>query len=136
MKHSKRPTWNEFWATINGEEWLAAKALLELCDAVRRNASQWLEWTHYMDPIPPRPDLNFAEWVADVDERGRGWSSTEWRIFDIVAALVTPGRPVVLVGTFDLLGSYQIEAWRILVNWGTGGDNRTYPGRAIVTERR
>lgn len=30
------------------------------------------------------------------------------------------------------LGSWELDAWRILVAWGTGGNNREYQGRATV----
>jgi hypothetical protein len=31
-------------------------------------------------------------WVKDVDEQGPGWSGTQPRLFDVVAALVVPDR--------------------------------------------
>ncbi|GAB3750762.1 hypothetical protein [Microlunatus parietis] len=120
-------TWNEYWARVGSEEWLAAKALLELSPAVRRDASLWL-----LAVGDDRRDP-WQAWVDDVDTRGRGWSSTERRLYAIVASLTT-GRLLDL-STIANLGSWETAAWAILVDWGTGGNNREYPGRARVVAR-
>lgn len=80
------------------------------------------------------PELNWRAWVADVDLRGRGWSSTEWRLFAVVAALTT-GRPLTIVGVLDRRGSWEADVWRVLTEWGTGGDNRGNPGRSTAVRR-
>ncbi|GAB3765698.1 hypothetical protein [Microlunatus parietis] len=117
-------TWNDFWKTVGSEEWLAAKALLELSRAVGNDAARWL-----LDDVE-HEDGPWQAWVDDVDANGRGWSSTEWRLFGIVASLTT-GRPLDL-STLAYLGSWETAAWAVLVDWGTGGNNREYPGRARV----
>ncbi len=64
---------------------------------------------------PPGPEsdtwiydttLDWEGWVADVDERGRDWSSTEWRLYDLVTGLTT-GRPFNIVGVLDRMGSWE-----------------------------
>lgn len=140
-----RPTWDEYWARVGSEEYLAAKQLLEL-SSIRYDAAQWLEWHrdrqydddgNYVGLGDPWPTLNWDAWIADYDETGRGWSSTEHRLFRIVAALVASDeRPFPMRETLGYLGSWETEVWRVLVDWGTGGNNRNLPGRATVTARR
>jgi hypothetical protein len=122
--------WNAFWNGVSGEDWLAAKALLDLCPTpLRSEARSWL-----------RPDadgggrgwLDWDGWIADYDERGRGWSSTEHRLFAVIASLVDPDRPLALTRTLGYLGSWEGDVWRILTEWGTGGNNRDCPGRMTV----
>lgn len=115
--------WDQTWADIDGEAWLAAKALLELSPALRRDAIQWMS----------RRSIDWDGWIASVDEDGRGWSSSERRLFEIVAALVAEEpRAVPIRGLLDNMGSWENDVWRILVNWGTGGNNRDLPGRAAL----
>lgn len=140
-----RPTWDVYWAKVGSEEYLAAKALLEL-SSIQLDAEQWLEW--HRDEMwdddhnpagwsAPYPTLDWDEWVRDVVEQGRGWSSTEHRLFRLVAALVaTDPPPFALRDTLGYMGSWEKEVWRILVDWGTGGNNRDYPGRATVISTR
>jgi hypothetical protein len=134
--------WEQFWRRVDGEDWLTAKALIELSPALHREAADWLA---------RGPSLR--DWVDDVDERGRGWSSTEGRLFRVVAALLDPApdavdahevpyaiqigdgrvrRAVPLSYFLDLMGSWEGDFWHILTNWGTGGNNRDHPGRATV----
>lgn len=139
-----RPTWDEYWARVGSEDFLAAKILLEL-SSIRYDAEQWLEWHQDKqfddDGNPagwsdPHPTLDWDAWVADYEETGRGWSSTEHRLFRIVAALVASDeRPFPMRETLGYLGSWETEVWRVLVNWGTGGNNREYPGRSTVVPR-
>jgi len=135
-----RPTWAEFWARVGDEDWLAAKALLEL-SSIRREAESWLRWER--DPLyddsgepfgytDPYPVLDWEAWIADYDAEGRGWSSTEHRLFALVAALVIPDRQIAFRSVLGYMGSWETEVWRILTEWGTGGNNREYPGRATV----
>lgn len=119
--------WDEFWAGVGSEEWLAAQRLLELSPVLQRDARLWVLANTADDDDP------WQAWADDVDARGRGWSSTERRLFGIVAALTT-GRPLDL-STLGNLGSWEIDVWQILVDWGTGGNNREYPGRAWVVAR-
>lgn len=117
-------TWDEIWSGIDGEAWLAAKALLELSPTLQRDAMQWMQ---------APPELDWDGWIGDVDTAGRGWSSTEHRLFDVVAALTaTEPRAVSLRGVLDAMGSWESEVWRVLVEWGTGGNNRDVPGRVTV----
>lgn len=141
---SARPTWGEYWETIGNEQLLAAKALLELSVTVRRDVENWLRWQHDEAwtatdgthiPAERWADLDWDGWAADVDERGRPFSSTEGRLVELVAALAAR-RPLQLDGVFNLMGSWETDVWRILTEWGTGGDNRDRAGRATVTTRR
>lgn len=121
---------------------MAAKALLEVDDrrTVQRDAERWLnrssvsgfrdesgEWIWGLE-------LDWEARVTDVDTRGRGWSNTESRLFQLVAALLT-GQPLKIVGVLDLMGSWETNVWRILTDWGTGGDNRQRPGRSAAVPR-
>lgn len=133
-----RPTWEDAFAGVGSEEWLTAKALMEvdphrtlINDAVqfispngngyRADDGSWVE----------EVTVDWDAWVEDVYERGRGWSSTENRLFNLVASLVTD-RLVSIRDVLGYLGSWEYDVWRILVDWGTGGNNREHPGRASV----
>jgi hypothetical protein len=140
-----RAAWAAYWSDVNGESWLSAKALLELSPSLLGEAAGWVKLGR---------DLH--EWVRAVDADGRGWSSTEARLFRIVAALIDPypevdsrnlppyvvipdpnlsdrGRRLIpLTDCLDSMGSWETEVWQILVNWGTGGNNREYRGRATM----
>lgn len=141
-KYPDTATWDGYWAGISGEDWLTAKALIELSPALHTEAMAW---------VAGGRDL--LAWVAHVDGGGRGWSSTEGRLFRVVAALLDPVpdvidardvpyamqagvdrvvRGVPLSHFFDLMGSWEGEFWRILTTWGTGGNNRDRPGRMTL----
>lgn len=141
---STRPTWDEYWATIGDEQLLAAGALLELSATVRADVENWLCWQHEQAwtatdgtqvPAERWADLDWDGWAVDVEERGRPFSSTEGRLVEIVAALAAR-RPLQLDGVLNLMGSWETDVWRILTEWGTGGNNRDRAGRATVTTRR
>ncbi len=123
--------WSTCWPEVGSEEWLAARALLELSPALVGEAASWVAQGG------GRPGA-LLDWVADVDREGRGWSSTERRLFAVAAALIDPvdddGEPrtVPLVGLLDLMGSWEGDVWRILTDWGTGGNNAGRPGRWAV----
>lgn len=135
------PTWEQYRAAIRNEEWLAAMRLLEVevFPTVRRDAEQWLAFPEVdgerdADGVwRPAPELDWEGWVADVDQRGRGWSSTEWRLFELVAGLTT-GRPFNIVGVLDQMHSWEAAVWGVLVDWGTGG-GAGRPGRLAVLPR-
>jgi hypothetical protein len=122
------PTWEDYFARVGNEELLTAKALLTIdphVDAVRRDAERWLRYSdtyYYRDEqsgtMRYDPVLDWDDWVNDVDTRGRGWSSGEWRMYDLVAGLTT-GRPFNIVGVLDRMGSWKADVWRILTQWGT-----------------
>lgn len=141
--------WTAYWADINGERWLTAKALIELSPSLHREATSWVDAGH-----------DLRDWIRDVDDSGRGWSSTEARLFHVVAALVDPypndedargrtiplqpytvetgrgrRRLIPLADCLDSMGSWEAEVWQVLVNWGTGGNNREHGGRARVVTR-
>lgn len=138
------PSWQTYWETVGSEDFLAAKALLELSPTLQADAGRWLRWNEneiYGDKgeitgtrLSPR--LDWAAWIADVDDEGRGWSSTEGRLFKLVASLIQPDRPITLHGTLGYLGSWELPVLQALVTWSTGGDNRTTPGRARVETTR
>lgn len=142
--------WDSYWRGVGSEEWLTARQLIELSPSLRSEAASWLRTGKGRD---------LTDWIHDVDDTGRGWSSTESRLFRVVAALIDPypdadwvedlpslplyvvkvgddyKRTVPLVYFLEQMGSWEIDVWRILVNWGTGGNNREYPGRATVVAR-
>ena len=132
------PWWEQYFNSVSNKEWLAAKALLETDPhrVVLRDAAHWIldsevhghldesgEWVWELE-------MDWDAWVYDVEDRGRGWSGTEHRLFALVAALVTR-EPIPLVGVLDMMGSWEADVWRILTEWGTGGDNRRRPGAPL-----
>lgn len=126
----QRPTWDEFWCTVGSEEWLTAKALIELSEVVHADAAEWLR---YNDRGRDRSaDLDLRGWIADVDEAGRDWSRTERNLFELAASMIDSDRKVSLQRLLSYTGSWEREVWSILVCWGTGGDNRGYQGRSAV----
>lgn len=123
--------WGRFWADVTDRDWLTAKALLEVCAVVRRDAARWIEQGEY--GLVARWD----DWIASVDKHGRGWSSTENRLFDLVSSLLaSEPRPVHLRDVLDSMGSWEPAVWRILVEWGSGGNNRDLPGRLTTAPRQ
>lgn len=133
------PTWEETFARYGSEEILAAKALIEISPALLRDARRYLDWSPtdgYRDAggvWHASPRFRGDQWLGSVDDVGRGWSSTEWRLFRIVECLLDPRRSLSLVGVLDGLGSWEAPAWRILVCWGSGGNNRDHPGRLALS---
>lgn len=143
--------WDTYWHGVGSEEWLTARQLIELSPALHSEAAAWLKTGKGWD---------LTDWIHDVDDTGRAWSTTESRLFRVVAALIDPypdadwvegnstlplyvvkvendryKRTVPLVYFLEQMGSWETDVWRILVNWGTGGNNREYPGRATVVAR-
>ena len=119
--------------------------LVDLSPALRADASQFLSWSttpvydsDHWDAkqigvrVTDEPEWDWEAWIASIDADGPGWSSTEWRLFRLVASVLDPERPMLLRGNLDQMGSWETEAWRILVNWGTGGNNREWPGRVQI----
>lgn len=144
LTEGQRDAWVAYWRNVGSEEWLTAKALLELSPALHGEAASWVAVDGYRDGL--------RAWIDDVDENGRGWSSTESRLYRLVAALIDPHpdadaprdawetsvdgrvRRVVPVSYFlELMGSWEGDVWRILTEWGTGGNNREHRGRYTVT---
>jgi hypothetical protein len=136
------PTWKTLVESVNSEECPTAIALLNVDQhgVVRNDAERWLHHSSFgrLDLESGvwifNTALDWEGWVADVDERGRAWSSTEWRLYDLVAGLTT-GRPFNIVGVLDRMGSWEAEVWEILTEWGTGGDNNGCPGRSAAVRR-
>jgi len=140
------PTLAQLRAEVGSERWLAGLALLELSPALRRDAEQYTAWSEgggrfLPDPESedggsiwmPNPVMDWAEWFKNVNDYGRGWSSSEHRLFDLIAGLTVEEERTDLVGVLTGLGSWQEPALRIVVEWATGGNNRDRPGRATVT---
>lgn len=139
-----RPTLDQVRTGVGNEDLLAALALLDLSPAVAGDAARFTEWSRDGRYIPttgdvddvvlqPDPGLDWEAWVADVDSRGRGWSSTEWRLYDLVAALAAD-RPMQLKGVLDGMNSWERDALAVLVQWASGGNNRDLPGRLTITK--
>ena len=139
-----RPTLTQLRDGIGNESWLAALALLDLSTPVALDAARFTGWSRDggrftrdgNDPngaavFHPDPEMDWDAWCADVDAEGRGWSSTEKRLYQLVAALATD-RPVHLSGVLDSLGSWQREVLRVLVEWASGGNNRDRRGRITI----
>lgn len=128
------PAWEEFWSGIDGEDWLTAKKLIELSPALLASCSQWLR---YRDVGRDRTaDLDLAGWVADVDESGRGWSTYEFKLYEVVACILEPDRQVSLYRLLDYLGDWTEPVWAALVAWGSGGNNRDRQGKLAVIPNR
>lgn len=121
---------------MGNTEWLAARALLEpdIYRTVQRDAERWITNPQRDGSLSNSGtwvwelELDWEGWVADVDTRGRGRSGGEYQLFELTAGPLT-GRPFNGVGVLDRMGSREVEAWRILTEWGTGRDNRGRPGR-------
>lgn len=136
-----RPTLAQVQSTVGSEQWLAALALADLSDDVRTDLARWTAWgdcgtyTYDGDARTFHPDaiVDWEAWARDVEENGRGWSSSEaWPLFDLIAALTTDGG-VVHPRTLVKLGSLgQQDALGILVDWASGGNNRDRGGRYKV----
>jgi hypothetical protein len=123
-----RPTWEQYSAHASNEECAAAIAALE-CDPFRvvlTDAARWLRYSPFRDGVYvdgtfcPDPYLDWDAWVSDVDQRGRGWSSTQWRLYAIAAGLAT-GREFNIVGVLDRLNEWTLPVLQVLVTWSTGG---------------
>ncbi|WP_341925235.1 hypothetical protein [Nocardioides psychrotolerans] len=148
LNAAARPSWNEGWAHIGSEDMLAAKALIELSGDLASDAVVWLGYQQFpvyaseawdAERIGTRrgdPIFLYEEWIADVDAAGRGWCSSADRLFHIVAALLDPERTLNLRATLGYgVGSLETDVWRILTEWGTGGNNRDRAGRLSVVHR-
>ena len=140
--------WSAAFASVGSEEWLTARRLIELSAALFFDAQSWVARAGDAGAL--------VDWIRDVDENGRGWSSTEGRLFRLVAALVDPypdedatpaqdpwiawseGKPrrVIPVAYFlEMMGSWEGQVSAALVDYMTGGDNRHHLGRWTVTPR-
>lgn len=138
-----RPTIAQVGEGVGNEAWLAALRILSISATVQADAAQFTEWSRggrFVDEpdgpetariFMPDPSLDWEAWVADVDEHGRGWSSTEHRLYELVAGLVIRGRTVDLVDTLGNLGSWERDILQTLVTWASGGTPTT-PGRLTV----
>ncbi|GEM_PF-6838473 len=134
---------------VGSKEWLAGLALLGLSPTVSADAARFTEWSKESGSYSyegegddragtfhPVPRMDWEAWAADVDEPVRGWSSTEWRLFHLVAAITVAERTIQLSGTLDALGSWEGEALDIIVQWASGGNQRERLGRyAAMTTR-
>lgn len=143
-----RLTLAELRREVGNEEWLAALALLDLSPTVAADAAQYTNWSRdsgrftyagdgaqRVSILHPDPEMDWIGWVADVENCSRGWSSTERRLYKLIAALTTD-QPLLLAAVLDMLGSLEFEVLDVLVQWASGGNNREYPGRLAVTGLR
>ena len=143
----ERPTLDQVRATVGSEEWLTALALLDVDPhhVVARDVARFTEWSRdggtytyegegddKVSTFHPDALVDWQAWITDYDENGRGWSSTEQRLAQVVAAVVDHERGIPIAGLLDYMGSWEGEVWRILTEWGTGGNNRDLPGRYTV----
>lgn len=136
--------WAKYWSGVGNEEYLTVRALLELSYDVRVTVAQHLTWVPEETEVYDGEEYTtggywkldwdaFAASLDATDDTRPLFSSTGERLARLVAALTTGSEFAV----FDLarMGSWETEVWQILVNWGTGGNNREYPGRAKVVAR-
>lgn len=127
-KHNSSPTWTQYTAAATHPDLTAAIAVIET-DNWNQLSHDAARWTRYRDVRRIEAELDWEAWIKDVNERGRGWSSAQFRLFDLAAALATD-RPIQVTETLRSLGNWEPEVWRILVAWGTGGNNREASGRS------
>ena len=135
--------WNAYWTGVNSERLLAVRALLDLSGTVRADVAKWLNIKR--DPMfnddgeqvgeDEYVNIDWEAWAADFDANGRPFSSTELHLAELVAALAAD-KPIKLARVLEYTGSWETELWRVLVDWGTGGNNRDLPGRATVVDQR
>lgn len=118
--------WSEYWATVGNEEWLAARQLLGISARVRGF------YACFLAEVPPfeadgasteldtyRRELHL-DWAAAAGRISEeGFSSTEYRLARLVAALTT-GEPISLED-LTRMGSWTARVWQTLVEWGTDG---------------
>lgn len=149
-----KPSLDQVRASVGSEDWLAALALLALSPTLTHDVAEFTEWSrdggsytyegegeNKTSTFHPTAQMDWDAWWADVVKNGRGWSSTEHRLAQLVASLTAsvddePVR-IPLLGTLDYMGSWEADVWRILAEWGTGGNNREQPGRytTVVNQR-
>ncbi|GGN07688.1 hypothetical protein GCM10009721_39210 [Terrabacter tumescens] len=129
MSDPMRPSWDRYRQWVSNEQLVAATAVLDVDPAgvVRQDATAWLTFSTesrqrdehgnwHWDPV-----LDWEAWVSDVETQGRGWSSNQWRLYDVAAGLAAD-RPFNIVGVLDRLSEWRGQVWRVLVLWGTGAD--------------
>lgn len=134
--------WNAYWARVDNERLLAVGALLDLSSTVREDVAQWLRTEK--EPLfnddgaevgeEEYVNVDWDGWATDFETTGRPFSSTEANLAKLVAALVAD-RPINLARVLEYTGSWETALWKVLVEWGTGGNNRELPGRATVVVR-
>lgn len=134
--------WLEYWACIDNERLLAVGALLDLSLTVREDVARWLRTD--MEPLfdddgdevgeQECVNVDWDGWAADVEAAGRPFSSTEGNLAKLVASLAAD-KPISLAQVLEYTGSWETQLWTVLVEWGTGGNNRDLAGRATVVAR-
>jgi hypothetical protein len=135
---ARNQLWLEYWAGIDNERLLAVGALLDLSHTVREDVARWLRTE--MSPLcdddgdeageEEYVTVDWDGWATDLDA-GRPFSSTETNLAKLVAALAAD-KPINLAQVLEYTGSWETQLWAVLVEWGTGGNNRDLPGRATV----
>lgn len=131
--------WNSYWSDVRNERLLAAKSLLELSPTVQRDVAQWLRtekepWFDDEGNEISETDfinLDWEGWAAEFTANGAPFSATENNLARLVAALAAD-VPLNLVQVLEYTGSWERQVWKVLVEWGTGGNNLELPGRATV----
>lgn len=134
-----RPTWQEYKDRVRNEVLAAAMAVLEVDPyrVVLQDAANWLRYTPVGDGrlvdgvFQPDPCLEWGGWAESVDRIGRGWSSTQWRLFEVAAGLAT-GREFNIVGVLDGLNEWTGPVWRVLLAWSAGGTAEEIGGAAAT----
>lgn len=107
--------WQDYKTSLSERSaYQLAVAVLELepNNPVLRDVVRRVSVNHRSEPA-----LDWDRWVASVEKEGRGWSSSEWRFYDMAAALASD-RPLRFRGTFDCLGHYLEPVLEILRQYG------------------
>lgn len=107
--------WETYKQSLSdGSAYDSAVAILELLpqNPVLQEAMEQVRTDDYRPPT-----LDWDAWIDSVERHGRGWSSGEWRLYDLAAALAGD-RPVKLRGTLDSLGDLLQPVMHILYRWG------------------
>jgi hypothetical protein len=118
--------WTEYWSTVGNEDWLTAKALIELSPRVRGYFATYLgreeliQYDEQDKPVPSGRHQVVLDWQDAAGHLNReGLSSTEHRLARLVLALTTD-EPIAL-SDLARMGSWSTQVWRTLTQWGTDG---------------
>lgn len=133
---SNRPSWEDYWATVGNEAYLMVRTWLEASPTVRNDAAQWVSAREHGGV-----ELDWVGWFTDVEESGRGWSSTETRLFKLARQILwtwnhphsaeaydrecdrwrTAHPTIDLEDVLGGLGSWEQPILTALVEWASGG---------------
>jgi len=118
--------WQECWAGVRNEDWLAAARLLDASPRVRGYFTYYLgeKLTPRLDEAGNEVGAPFRNVVLDWETAADrihldGFSSTEYCLARLVAALTT-GQPFP-IKDLARMGFWSTHVRQVLVEWGTDG---------------